>query len=108
MTTGPSFDSNPAFSPGGKRVVFERDPGVGKSHIFAVNVDGSDLQQLTNGSFNDSEPVYAPNGKRIVFVGNVVAAILFGGFAFAIYVPSGYYLEMWLWRRRQRKREASR
>ncbi len=40
--------------------------------------------------------------------GNVVAAILFGVFAFAIYVPSGYYLEMWLWRRRQRKREASR
>jgi Tol biopolymer transport system component len=68
LTTGPSFDSNPAFSPGGKRVVFERDPGAGKSHIFAVDVDDGGLQQLTNGSFNDSEPVYTPNGKRIVFV----------------------------------------
>jgi hypothetical protein len=40
--------------------------------------------------------------------GNVVAAVLFGVFAFALYIPSGYYLETWLWRRRQRKREASR
>src|SRR5262249_35841624 len=40
--------------------------------------------------------------------GNAVAAILFGGFAFALYVPSGYYLETWLWRRRQRKREAAK
>jgi Flp pilus assembly protein TadB len=37
--------------------------------------------------------------------GNVIAAVLFGVLAFALYVPSGYYLEMYLWRRRQRKRE---
>jgi hypothetical protein len=40
--------------------------------------------------------------------GNVVAAVLFGVFAFALYVPSGYHLERYLWRRRQRKKEASR
>jgi Flp pilus assembly protein TadB len=39
--------------------------------------------------------------------GNVIAAVLFGVLAFALYVPSGYYLEMYLWRRRQRKKEAS-
>jgi hypothetical protein len=39
--------------------------------------------------------------------GNVAAAVLFAVFAFALYVPSGYYLEMWMWRRRQRKRDAS-
>src|SRR5215475_12743766 len=32
--------------------------------------------------------------------GNAVAAVLFGVFAFALYVPSGYYLETYLWRRR--------
>jgi Flp pilus assembly protein TadB len=36
--------------------------------------------------------------------GNVVAAVLFGIFAFALYVPSGYYLEQYLWRRRMRKK----
>lgn len=37
--------------------------------------------------------------------GNILAAIVFAIFAFALYVPSGYYLELYLWRRRQRKRE---
>ncbi|MGI9183734.1 MAG: hypothetical protein ACR2GZ_02020 [Solirubrobacteraceae bacterium] len=36
--------------------------------------------------------------------GNIVAAIVFAIFAFALYVPSGYYLETYLWRRRQRKK----
>jgi Flp pilus assembly protein TadB len=39
--------------------------------------------------------------------GNVVAAAVFGVFAFALYVPSGYYLETYLWRRRQRKKQAT-
>jgi TolB protein len=68
LTTGTSFDENPAFSPNGEQVVFDRHTGTGKAHIFAVNVDGSGLRQLTNGNFNDSEPVYMPSGKRIVFV----------------------------------------
>lgn len=37
--------------------------------------------------------------------GNVVAAILFAVFAFALYVPAGYYLDHYLWTRRQRKRQ---
>ena len=36
--------------------------------------------------------------------GNILAAILFAVFAFALYVPSGYYLERYLWRRRMRKK----
>ena len=36
--------------------------------------------------------------------GNVLAAVLFAAVAFALYVPSGYYLETFLWRRRQRKK----
>ena len=40
--------------------------------------------------------------------GNIVAAVLFAVFAFALYVPSGYSLESYLWRRRQRKKELGR
>jgi hypothetical protein len=40
--------------------------------------------------------------------GNIVAAVLFAIFAFALYVPSGYYLEQYLWRRRMRKKERAR
>ena len=38
--------------------------------------------------------------------GNVVPALIFGVFAFALYVPSGYYLESYLFNRRMRKRSA--
>jgi len=36
-------------------------------HIFEVNLDGSNLVQLTDGPFNDVDPIYLPNG-RIVFI----------------------------------------
>jgi Flp pilus assembly protein TadB len=40
--------------------------------------------------------------------GNILAAVVFAIFAFALYVPAGYYLELFLWRRRQRKKAGSR
>jgi hypothetical protein len=36
----------------------------------------------------------------------VVTAILFAVFAFGLYLLAGYYLEMWLFRRRQRRKQA--
>jgi Flp pilus assembly protein TadB len=39
---------------------------------------------------------------------NVAAAAAFAVVALALYVPAGYYLELFLYRRRQRKREAGR
>lgn len=36
-------------------------------HIFTMNADGTDLRQLTDGTWNDFDPVFMPNG-RIVFV----------------------------------------
>lgn len=36
-------------------------------HIFKVNVDGSGLEQLTDGTWNDFDPCWLPNG-RIAFI----------------------------------------
>ena len=36
-------------------------------HVFKVNIDGSNLVQLTDGAFNDFDPCWLPNG-RIAFV----------------------------------------
>ncbi len=36
-------------------------------HIFKVNADGSDLVQLTDGTWNDFSPCWLPNG-RIAFI----------------------------------------
>ncbi|MBM4081207.1 MAG: hypothetical protein FJ278_16005, partial [Planctomycetes bacterium] len=36
-------------------------------HLFKVNVDGSNLVQLSDGAFNDFDPCWLPNG-RIAFI----------------------------------------
>ncbi|MBR5626602.1 MAG: NPCBM/NEW2 domain-containing protein, partial [Thermoguttaceae bacterium] len=36
-------------------------------HIFKIGLDGSHLQQLTDGAWNDFDPYYMPNG-RLVFI----------------------------------------
>jgi hypothetical protein len=44
-----------------------RNQGPGRyAHIFRVNIDGTDLRQLTFGPYNDLDPVELPDG-RIVF-----------------------------------------
>jgi hypothetical protein len=76
----------PDLSYDGKKVVFayvecqgdrdhrhHTDPGKGHwneqrcYHVFRVNVDGSDLQQLTDGTWNDFDPCWLPNG-RLAFI----------------------------------------
>ena len=42
-------------------------PGEDSFHIYEMNVDGGNLQQLTHGRFHDVSPVYLPDG-RICFV----------------------------------------
>ncbi len=42
------------------------DPGR-SYHIFKVNVDGTHLEQLTDGTWNDFDPCWMPNG-RMVFI----------------------------------------
>lgn len=56
----------PAWSPDGKRIVFVGN-GDRNSRIFAINVDGSGLSQLTNGIAADTSPDWSPDGTRIIF-----------------------------------------
>jgi TolB protein len=70
VTSGEFFDSNPSFSPDGRRIVFERRRGERVSSIFVINVDGSGERQLTRGAHLDRDPVFAPNGRWIAFVSN--------------------------------------
>jgi hypothetical protein len=84
-TEGGSFLS-PELSPDGKKILFayvecagdrrhraHTDPTRGHwpegraYHIFEANIDGTNLRQLTDGSWNDFSPCYLPNG-RIAFI----------------------------------------
>jgi len=64
ITTGGS-DSFPTWSFDGKTIAFSRDAG-GNVDIYTVNVDGSNLAQLTNTPGHDTLPLFLPNGD-IVF-----------------------------------------
>ncbi len=58
---------------GGKEQIFHEDPTRGHwdaqrcYHIFKVNVDGTGLEQLTDGTWNDFDPCWLPNG-RLAFI----------------------------------------
>lgn len=58
---------------GDKNHRFHTDPSRGHwhegrcYHIFTVRIDGTELRQLTDGTWNDFDPVWLPNG-RIAFI----------------------------------------
>jgi hypothetical protein len=65
----------PDLSYDAKTIMFAyAQPGRGRAwtpersfHVFKVNVDGSGLVQLTDGTWNDFDPCFMPNG-RIAFI----------------------------------------
>jgi len=68
MLTSTAGDWNPAWSPDGTKLAFDRrgDPQV-QGDIYVIAPDGSGLKRLTSGTFNDIEPAWSPDGSRIVF-----------------------------------------
>lgn len=61
------FADSPTWSPDGGRIAFSLTNRAGQSHIWVVNEDGSDPQQLTFGDVVDDHPSWAPNGEFLVF-----------------------------------------
>jgi dipeptidyl aminopeptidase/acylaminoacyl peptidase len=60
------------LSPDESRVMFtvevmSEDKKKYHSHIYMINVDGSDLRQYTFGDVSDSNPIFSSDGKWIVF-----------------------------------------
>jgi HEAT repeat protein len=65
LKDGAVFKPEPHFD--GKKVLFSmRRDGEHWFHLYEINIDGTGLKQLTDGSFNDFAGVYLPD-DRIVF-----------------------------------------
>lgn len=62
----PVYYFNPHWSPNGRTIVFESTLG-GKSAIYTIFADGSNLRQLTDPATTAGQPRFSRDGKQIVF-----------------------------------------
>ena len=69
LTSGPGYDSAPAWSPDGRRIAFQSNRD-GNIEIYVMNADGSGQRNLTRNAARDSRPSWSPDGRRIAFVSN--------------------------------------
>jgi eukaryotic-like serine/threonine-protein kinase len=66
ITDDPAKDRNPTWSPDGTRIVFYSDRS-GRYELWSIDVEGSDLQQITNTSGRTVWfPEWSPDGKKIL------------------------------------------
>ena len=67
ITTLPSNEIHPAWSPYGNRIAVVSDK-EGNNDIYLMNADGSGMQQLTTHPASDERPAWSPDGEKIVFI----------------------------------------
>jgi Tol biopolymer transport system component len=71
LTFGPYDDSDPAVSPGGRRIAFisdrDQDSRRDRTDIFVINAQGTGLRVLSDLPRSQAEPDWSPDGRRIAF-----------------------------------------
>jgi serine/threonine protein kinase len=66
LTSDANLDYSPAVSPDGRYVVFETNrPKVNNPFIWRLDIDGSNLRQLTG--IGDENPHVSPDGRWVIF-----------------------------------------
>ncbi|MBA2421106.1 MAG: PD40 domain-containing protein, partial [Thermoleophilaceae bacterium] len=77
LTPGPERETEPAISPDGTKIAFEREVGASGSHesgnheIFTMNADGTEVTRLTHtATGREQHPNFSPDGRKIVFDDN--------------------------------------
>jgi imidazolonepropionase-like amidohydrolase/Tol biopolymer transport system component len=66
LTQGMAFDSQPRFSPDGRRIVFLSDR-AGAENVWTMAADGSDAKALTKDERSEfASPAFTPDGDYVV------------------------------------------
>lgn len=66
MANNPAADRSPEFSPDGSTIVFESSRS-GCYDIYTMDIEGSNLQQVTDSTECDINPIWSPDGRWIAF-----------------------------------------
>ena len=67
LTTTPTADGGPAWSPDGTKIAFETCC-EGNPEIYVMNADGSDRTNLTNHPVGDGSVAWSPDGTKLAFM----------------------------------------
>ncbi len=78
----------PSWSPDGSRLVFSALKG-GISNLYVANIDGSNLQPITDDRYSHLHPQWSPDGKKIAFTSDRgphtnVDSLIFGEYNIAV------------------------
>jgi dipeptidyl aminopeptidase/acylaminoacyl peptidase len=75
------FDDNPAWSPDGKRIAFDRGTSKESGHeIWLIDANGANLSKLTTESKLATDPSWSPDGTHLVYqVGSKLVTIATDG-----------------------------
>jgi Tol biopolymer transport system component len=66
LTTNPTGDGSPDWSPDGSEIVYASD-AAGTFDIWLMDADGSNQRNLTKDTAYDDDPQWSPDGMRIAF-----------------------------------------
>ena len=66
-TKSTSQGYSPSFSPDGMKIVYSYPASSSLSQIYVMNVDGTNVYQLTDNNYGNRHPQYSPEGKKIVY-----------------------------------------
>lgn len=84
LTTAAGYDTDPAYSPDGSKIVFisQRNGGGNNNNdiyneVYIMNADGTNQTRLTNTTESEYEPTFTPDGTKIAFSRNRVDTKLY-------------------------------
>lgn len=70
LTSMPSYESNPVWSPDGKSIAFASDRN-GNFDIYAVDTAGGQARRLTSNSASEIPEAFSPDGKYVLFSASI-------------------------------------